>query len=84
MLWIKIAALVVASVLTSVLTNAVFRKWPKTGKWAITSGTASCPVCRETPRPVRVPTDIHEMLWGGNTCVRCGTKFDKHGKERVN
>ena len=31
-----------------------------------------------------VSADFQEMLWGGNTYVRWGTKFDKHGNERLN
>ena len=69
--------------LTSLVTRAVFRKWPKAGKWAIQTTPTACPNCKTQTPNIRVPSDIKELLWGGHTCHRCGTEYDKHGKERV-
>ena len=62
MFWFKIVSSIFAAWLIGILTNAVFNRWPKTGKWAITSGTLPCPDCGLSPRAFRFPKDMEEAL----------------------
>jgi len=41
-----------------------------------------CPDCRELQPKIRKPKGLYEILWGGNTCKKCGCKMDKFGKKR--
>jgi len=40
-----------------------------------------CPKCGEQLPALRVPKDMHELMWGGWTCPKCGCRMDKWGKE---
>lgn len=51
------------------------------GRWGLGGANMRCPRCGEPPPIVRVPKNLNEMLWGGNTCERCGTEYDKYGRE---
>ena len=82
---LEIVANIAGVLLSLVLTRAIFKRWPKTGKWSLhRAEDILCPSCGEPTPKKRVPTDMHEMLWGGSTCVRCGTQYDKQGNERRN
>jgi hypothetical protein len=41
-----------------------------------------CPRCGERMPRVRLPTSLHQMMWGGWTCPNCGCEMDKWGKAR--
>lgn len=52
-------------------------------RWGLnTAPSTNCPKCSEPFPSVRTPADMHEFLWGGWTCQKCGTKSDKWGRER--
>ena len=80
---LKALAAIVAALLTATVSRAVFQRWPKAGKWAIETTPPVCPNCKTPPPAVRMPTDINELLWGGHTCHRCGTEYNKQGEERI-
>ncbi|MBD9370825.1 hypothetical protein [Xanthomonas sp. XNM01] len=39
-----------------------------------------CPQCSARMPPLRVPADLHQLMWGGWTCPSCGTRMDKYGR----
>ena len=41
-----------------------------------------CPKCNEEQPKIRKPKGWQEILWGGNTCKKCGCKMDRFGNER--
>jgi ribosomal protein L37AE/L43A len=43
----------------------------------------NCPNCGQEQPIIRIPSGIEETLWGGWTCEKCGTKIDRHGKEKI-
>ena len=50
-------------------------------RWGINFDPLSCPRCN-TPLPrLRDPQSTRQALWGGGTCAKCGTEFDKWGRE---
>gem|GEM_PF-1568634 len=82
LLLFKICATVFGFCLTKVATDVVFRRWTKSGKWAITSIVPRCPNCEKTPAGFRFPTDLQQAKWGGYTCKHYDTAFDKQGQVR--
>jgi ssDNA-binding Zn-finger/Zn-ribbon topoisomerase 1 len=55
---------------------------PGEGKWGINLDAVDCPDCKERmPNKVRVPDNLHQLMWGGWTCPKCGCRMDKWGKE---
>lgn len=36
-----------------------------------------CPACQEPLPTVRRPKNFRQMMWGGWTCAKCGSEFDK-------
>jgi hypothetical protein len=50
-------------------------------RWGINVDPVSCPRCH-TPFPeIRKPDNLRQTLWGGGTCLNCGTEVDKWGRE---
>jgi hypothetical protein len=43
---------------------------------------AVCPRCAKPLPVIRKASSFREVLWGGWTCLHCGCKVDKYGKER--
>ena len=52
------------------------------GRWGINphADQVTCPSCGAAGREWRMPASGQEALWGGQTCKRCGTTYDKWGK----
>ncbi len=48
--------------------------------WAINLGTIYCPECKEPMPKLRVPENLHQIMWGGWMCPECGCRMDKAGK----
>jgi hypothetical protein len=40
-----------------------------------------CPTCGIPVPMFRTPTSLRQSLWGGWTCVNCGTEMDREGQE---
>ena len=40
-----------------------------------------CPNCNKKQPIVRKPNNQRQVLYGGNTCEKCGTEMDKYGTE---
>jgi ribosomal protein L37E len=40
-----------------------------------------CPRCGMKAPAIRIPTSLHQAMWGGWTCSRCETEIDKWGRE---
>jgi hypothetical protein len=55
--------------------NRNVSKW-----WSINLKKVNCPVCQTEQPFVRIPKNINQFLWGGNTCNKCQTEMDKFGK----
>ena len=49
------------------------------GRWGVNVKPVSCPKCGEPAPAIRTPQNRRQALWGGGTCTRCGTEFDKWG-----
>jgi hypothetical protein len=49
-------------------------------RWGINLKSVSCPACKEQMPVLRVPNSVHELMWGGWTCPKCGCRMDKWGK----
>jgi hypothetical protein len=43
-------------------------------------GGVVCPKCGQRLPLFRVPTSLHQLMWGGWTCPDCGCEMDKWGK----
>lgn len=50
------------------------------GRWGINLQPVECPTCGEPAPPIRAPATFRQALWGGHTCLVCGTEFDKWGR----
>jgi hypothetical protein len=48
-------------------------------RWGINTHPINCPVCGLKLPKIRRPRSLHEMLWGGCTCEKCGCAMDKWG-----
>ncbi len=76
-----IPAIVVGLIAAHFITTFLFKRfWPKSGKWAFPDKIHPCPTCGTMPSPFRKPANRRQVLWGGATCEKCGTEFDKFGK----
>ena len=42
--------------------------------------TVHCPKCEERMPAMRLPKDLHQLMWGGWTCPKCDTRMDKWGQ----
>ena len=40
----------------------------------------ACPECKMVMPRVRIPINLHQLLWGGWICPNCGCKMDRKGK----
>lgn len=49
-------------------------------KWGINLEEVRCPGCNEPMPQVRIPDTLHQLMWGGWTCPKCGCRMDKWGK----
>ena len=74
-----IITVVIGLICAPIISRAVLKRWPKKGKWGIPKSPSACSVCGTAPRPLRVPANKHQMLWGGWTCKKCGSELDKYG-----
>lgn len=45
-----------------------------------TFASVKCPTCATQLPTLRKPTSLRQTVWGGWTCVNCGTEIDRHGK----
>jgi hypothetical protein len=52
----------------------------KKGNWGINLNPVICPSCGEPATTLRKPASGRQAIWGGQTCSRCGTEFDKWGR----
>jgi hypothetical protein len=50
-------------------------------RWGVNLNSTSCPSCKVPMPQLRKPQSLKQALWGGNTCVQCGTESDKWGRE---
>ena len=50
-------------------------------RWGINFSEVSCPVCKTPLSQVRKPRSLSQALWGGYTCMSCGTEIDKWGRQ---
>lgn len=50
-------------------------------KVKINLGTVNCPDCGEKQPKIRKPKNWRQILWGGNTCEKCGCEMDRIGKK---
>ncbi len=51
-------------------------------KRGINLEAVQCPACGERMPAIRLPKDLHQMMWGGWTCPKCECRMDKWGKGR--
>src|SRR5690348_15848027 len=49
------------------------------GRWGVNVKPVFCPECGEAAPAIRKPQNRRQTLWGGGTCARCGTEYDKWG-----
>ncbi|HKW02562.1 MAG TPA: hypothetical protein VJN96_22240 [Vicinamibacterales bacterium] len=49
--------------------------------FGINTAPVSCPRCGSTLPQFRQPSSLRQALWGGGTCLSCGTEVDKWGGE---
>lgn len=49
-------------------------------RWGINVERLRCPNCGVLLDHVRIPRNVAQSLWGGNTCNKCGTEVDKWGR----
>lgn len=49
-------------------------------KWGLNFETVNCPQCEKLMLKIRIPENLHQLIWGGWTCPACGCKMDKWGK----
>lgn len=50
-------------------------------RWGINMYPLKCPRCDAPLSEVRVPKSLRQALWGGTTCMSCGTEVDKWGRK---
>jgi len=48
--------------------------------WGINLNPIHCPNCDAVLSNTRKPKSLRQALWGGGTCVACGTEMDKWGR----
>ena len=61
-------------------TNTEHPESPRTPLRSIQLGAVQCPCC-STPMPaLELPTEVHQLMWGGFTCPTCHTRLDKWGE----
>jgi hypothetical protein len=59
-----------------------FRKQTKEkSKLGINLNAIYCPNCNQKQPILRLPKNVNQVLYGGNTCSNCKTEIDKYGKE---
>ena len=46
----------------------------------INLGGVDCPGCGQRMPRFRIPSSLHQLMWGGWTCPNCGAEMDKWGK----
>ncbi len=49
-------------------------------RWGINDNPVVCPHCNRRFPQIREPQNLRQALWGGGTCVNCGTEVDKWGR----
>jgi predicted RNA-binding Zn-ribbon protein involved in translation (DUF1610 family) len=49
-------------------------------RWGINVEPLRCPNCGDLLGRVRIPKNLSQTLWGGNTCDKCGVEVDKWGR----
>lgn len=54
-------------------------KFNQESKWGLNIESVTCPQCKNGMPKVRVPEDLHQLMWGGWTCPECGCRMDKWG-----
>ncbi len=53
---------------------------PEGSDWGMNLETVHCPNCNEQMPALRLPKDMHQLVWGGWTCPKCDTRMDKWGQ----
>src|SRR5262245_3925672 len=56
----------------------------KRGRWGINLRPVRCPECGEPAPTIRRPKNRRQTLWGGCTCEKCETEYDKWGQPILN
>ena len=79
MMEVTVVAILVVLLLVIVL--VVISTIRRKGRWGINSTVKNCPNCGLTVPAIRKPATLQQTLWGGSTCLNCGTEIDKWGKE---
>lgn len=51
------------------------------GRWGINLEKVRCPRCGNKSPNFRLPESLHQTLWGGWHCTKCGCEVNKWGKE---
>jgi len=70
---IQMVMLVAVSTAVILFVIAIVRPWLR-----------NCPRCKADIPPIRKPTSVNQMLWGGWTCSSCGLELDRKGDPVVN
>lgn len=53
-------------------------------RWGVNLDPVRCPRCNMPLSQVRTPNSVHQAMWGGCTCPKCGIEVDKWGREVSN
>ena len=80
----EILILIIGVVALGAVILFVRRQTKARGRWGLGPlGGVHCPHCGARLPMIRKPSSAEEIMWGGWTCPKCGTKVDKYGNERT-
>ncbi|MES2650913.1 MAG: hypothetical protein V4663_04195 [Bacteroidota bacterium] len=74
-----IATMILYIIIIVVVIIILKRKSNSASKFGINLSTVYCPVCQTKQPQIRIPKNINQILYGGNTCTNCKTELDKYG-----
>ena len=74
---LAVSLAVICAILFVVLVRGTLRQT----KWGINLKATYCPRCGEKIPFAGKPTSLHQFLWGGWTCPKCGCEVGKWGIE---
>ncbi|MCA9073189.1 MAG: hypothetical protein KDA84_29905 [Planctomycetaceae bacterium] len=77
--WLVLCLIFLGVVLEIVIVERIMARWPQHGQWGINPNPVDCPHCGMRQPKARFPKTIHQALWGGWTCRKCGSEMDKYG-----
>lgn len=75
----SIFSIVLTALLTMGLLIFFLRASKNKSPFGINLRTVYCPVCNTKQPIIRMPRNIHQLLFGGTTCLKCQSKLDKYG-----